>query len=404
MRSIVAALFLIIFAAAAASSYPQDRNKIDSALKAFDAFYVETLKKYSIVGSSFVFVHDNKVVDRQNYGMAHIANNYKVDDNTIFHWASISKTFTGIAIMQLRDRGKLKLDDPIIKYIPELKKVYNPFGDTSEITIAHLLSHTAGFRAGTWPWGGGKPWHPAEPPNWENLVAMMPYTEVEFKPGSKYSYSNPGIVFLGRVIEVITGEDYEVYMDKNVLRPLEMYNSFYDTTPYHMLKHRSHSYRYSLDGKFSEGRFDMGTGVTVSNGGLNSPLGDMVKYLNFLIGDAKKSAVYDTVLKRSSMEEMFQPVMDVLDEPKNGKERKDYIGRTFFIEDNFGQRFIGHSGTQNAFKTHIFYNPATRSGYLIAFNTYNNAAGGDPKATTDRMDQEIKNYLFENVFPLLQKK
>jgi hypothetical protein len=128
----------------------------------------------------------------------------------------------------------------------------------------------------------------------------------------------------------------------------------------------------------------------------------MVKYLNFLIGDPKNSVAYDTVLKRSSLEEMFQPVMDVLDEPKNGKDRKDYIGKTFFIEDNYGQRFIGHSGTQNAFATHLFYNPATRSGYLIAFNTYNNGVGGDPKATTGRMDQELKNYLFENVFPLLQ--
>ena len=397
-------LLLLCFFSSSFSTIPaQDNKKIDEAMKAFDAFYKDELKKYSIVGSSFAFVHDNQVVDKQFYGMAHITNKYPVDEDTIYHWASISKTFTGIAIMQLRDRGRLRLDDPIIKYVPEIKMVHDPYGDTSEITIAQLLSHTAGFRAATFPWGGEKDWYPSEPTKWSQLVAMMPYTEVEFKPGSKYSYSNLGIVFLGQVIERLSGEDFEVYMDKNVLRPLEMYHSFYDTTPYYLLKHRSHSYRISPEGKMTEGRFDMDTGITVSNGGLNAPFPDMIKYLDFLIGNPKKQAEYDVVLKRSSLEEMFNPVMDVLDEPKNGQNRKDFIGTSFFIEDNFGQHFIGHSGYQNAFRTHLFYNPATRSAYIVAYNTYNNGAGSDPKATTDRMDQEIKEYLFQNIFPLLKK-
>ncbi len=382
----------------------QDLDAARSALKDFDKYYAEQLRKYSIVGSSFVFIHDGKALDRQVHGLAHIAQNRKVDDDTIFHWASITKTLTGIAIMQLRDRGKLKLDDPITKFVPEIAKAHNPFGSMDEVTIGRLMSHSAGFRASTWPWGGGKPWHPAEPKSWSDLVTMMPYTEVEFKPGSKYSYSNPGIVFLGRAIEVISGEDFEVYMDKNVLRPLRMFNTYYDTTPPHLLRHRSHSYTYDRSGKFSEGRFDMDTGVTVSNGGLNSPLPDMIKYLNFLIGDSKKQAEYDVVLKRSSLEEMFQPVIDVLDEPKTGRDRRDHMGRSFFIEDNYGQRFIGHSGTQNNFRTHFYINPATRSGYIVAFNTFTVAAGGDPKADTPQLDEDLKNFLFEKVFSRLPKK
>jgi CubicO group peptidase (beta-lactamase class C family) len=153
----------------------------------------------------------------------------------------------------------------------------------------------------------------------------------------------------------------------------------------------------------TEGRFDMDTGITVSNGGLNAPLADMVKYLNFLMGDPKKQEIYDTILKRSSLEEMYQPVMDVLDEPKDGQNRKNFIGKAFFIEDNFGMRFIAHSGYQNAFRTRLFYNPETRTAYIIAYNTYNNGAGNDPKATTDRLDKEIKEYLFQNIFPLFKK-
>ena len=78
------------------------------------------------------------------------------------------------------------------------------FGDMSQVRIRHLMSHSAGFRAATWPWGGDQPWHPFEPTKWEQLVAMMPYTNLEFAPGSKYSYSNPGVIFLGRWIGFTT--------------------------------------------------------------------------------------------------------------------------------------------------------------------------------------------------------
>ncbi len=77
-----------------------------------------------------------------------------------------------------KDAALESLDDPILKYVPELAAVHNPFGPTSAITLRQILSHTAGFRAGTWPFGGDKPWHPHEPAEWSQLVAMMPYTEV----------------------------------------------------------------------------------------------------------------------------------------------------------------------------------------------------------------------------------
>ena len=124
--------------------------------------------------------------------------------------------------MQLRDRGLLSLDDPVVKYVPELRLAHNPFGDIAQVKIRHLMSHSAGFRASTWPWGGDKPWHPFEPTSWEQLVAMLPYTDVQFAPGSKYSYSNPGVIFLGRIIQLLSGDDYEVYVAKNILMPLGM--------------------------------------------------------------------------------------------------------------------------------------------------------------------------------------
>jgi hypothetical protein len=127
----------------------------------------------------------------------------------------------------------------------------------------------------------------------------------------------------------------------------------------------------------------------------------MAKYLMFLIGNPKRQVEYDTILKRSSLEEMFRPVVDVLDEPKDGRNRNDQMGRSFFIEDNFGQRFIGHSGHQNNFALHFYYSPASRAAYIIAFNTWRNGPAADPEANTDRLDKELNEYLFEKVFPLL---
>jgi CubicO group peptidase (beta-lactamase class C family) len=372
----------------------------DAALRGFKELYEQGLQRHGIVGSSFMFVHQGEIVAKYFSGKANIEKQQPVDENTVYHWASITKTFTGIAIMQLRDRGRLKLDDPILKYLPELRAVHNPYGDMSEVTLRQLLSHSAGFRDATWPWGGDKPWHPHEPQRWEQLVAMMPYTEILFKPGSRFSYSNLGIIFLGRVIEDLSGDNYEVYIDKNIFKPLAMYGSYFDATPYHLLKYRSHSY-YRRDGRLEPARFDVDTGITVSNGGLNAPFGDMVKYLNFLLGDPRRQAGYDEVLKRSSLEEMWRSQV-ALPEPPDGRKHKDAMGLTFFIEDNYDQHFIGHSGGQNGFITHFYLQPDSRAGYIVAFNTHAIPTEQNKVQDTRALDRELKEFLFERVFPLFR--
>jgi CubicO group peptidase (beta-lactamase class C family) len=400
-RVVVSLLFAVSLTSSNMADSQTPKN-FAQARREFKTFYEQSMRKHGIVGGSFMLIHDGQVIAQEFFGLADQEKQQPVDEDTIYHWASITKTFTGVAIMQLRDRGLLKLDDPIIKYLPELGSVHNPFGDMSQITIRHLMTHSAGFRAPTWPWGGDKDWHPHEPQYWSQLVAMMPYTEILFKPGSKFSYSNPGIIFLGRVIELITKDDYEVYIDKNIFKPLEMYRAYFDTTPQHLLKHRSHSY-YLKEGKLTPARFDVDTGVTVSNGGLNAPLPDMVKYINFLTGDVKRQPIFDEVLKRSSLEEMFQPQIAIdpgaVIEPE-GQNRKDAMALTFFIEDNFGQHFIGHSGSQNGFISHFYIRPDTRTAYIVAFNTHAMPTDKDSSQDTRRLDREIKDHLFQRIFPL----
>lgn len=364
------AAFALLAPQALGRSTPRPADDFERAYREFKTNYLDELRKAGFVGSSFYFIRDNKVVAKELYGLSDAARGVPVDEETIYHWASVTKTFTGIAIMQLRDRGLLKLDDPVVKYLPELRSVHNPFGDMSEITIRHLMSHSAGFRNPTWVWrDDSKNWQPFEPPGWPQLVAMMPYTEVLFKPGSRYSYSNPGVIYLGRIVELLSREDYEVYIDKNIFKPLEMHRSYFDTTPHHLLKHRSHSY-YVRDGARREARFDADTGITVSNGGLNAPLPDVVRYVNFLLGDASKRVLYDGVLKRSSLEEMWRPQMTAADDFTQGWMRAETsVGLSFFVDEIEGRRYVGHNGDQNGFKAYLSLCPETRTASLLAFNT-----------------------------------
>ena len=381
MARILIALLLTLGAALAAAPAQSPAGWPD-----FLVFYRQALSQHAIVGSSVALLKDGVVVERAHEGMRDRAARTPIDANTIFHWASITKTFTGIAIMRLRDEGRLTLDDPIVKYVPELRKIHNPFGPVEQITIRHLLSHSAGFRGGTWPWGGGEEWQPFEPPGWEQLAGMMPYTRVEFAPGSKYQYSNPGLVFLGRVIEDLAGEPFETHIDKQILRPLGMTRTFFDRAPAFMLADRSHSY-FVTDAGLAEAPFDFDSGITVSNGGLNAPMDDMVKYLGFLTGskDAATAGRYDAILKRASFLEMWKPVVPVSDGVQ--------MGLTFFLERHGGQDYIAHSGGQNGFISHFYLHPSSGLAYIVAFNTQTTSAKDGDRRNTRALDAAVRDWI-----------
>jgi CubicO group peptidase (beta-lactamase class C family) len=359
-------------------------------------FYRAGLERNGIVGGTLVLIDDGRVVLNEMYGEQRLTPPQPVDESTTYHWASVTKTFTGIAIMQLRDRGLLSLDDPLVKYIPELNAVHDPYGPISAITIREAMSHSNGFRDATWPWHVG-PWEPYEPKQWSQLVAMMPYTSVDFPPGSRYRYSNLAVVFLGEIIERVSGDNFEVYMLKNVLGPLGMTHSYYDRSPATLLPYRSHSWDRK-DGKLTEDEFDFDSGITRSNGGLNAPLPDMVRYLSFLLGDPEHQAEYDRILKRSSLEEMWRPILPVTpdDDFPSRPEAKDEVAASFFIHTDRGVRLIGHPGWQNGFRSQMNFDPIARRGYLAVYNT----DAQDAVQNTRRFNIELRDYLIDQFFTL----
>lgn len=335
------------------------RNDKSAAWNALVKKHTDLVASNKIVGSSLIIA--SKHYTLQNHiGFTNKKTKNKTSANTIYHWGSITKTFTGIAIMQLVERKKIKLTDPIIKYVPELKNIYNPFKNTDKITIEQIMTHSAGFRNATWPWGGDKAWHPHEPAHWDQLVSMMPYTEVLFKPGSKYSYSNLAIIFLARVIEKVTKQSYQNYLQKNILTPLGLKNTYLNLTPKKLLKYRSHNYYVNNNNTLDNGP-DLDTGITASNGGLNGSCEDMKSYMKFLLGISANKKV----LKNETLQKMFSPVLFC----NQTGELKEYIGLTFYIIKKGNKIFIGHTGSQKGFMCCMYINPNNNKGVFLAFNT-----------------------------------
>jgi CubicO group peptidase (beta-lactamase class C family) len=345
----------------------------------------EKLSTYDVVGGAILLLEDGRLSRSHHAGYADLEENRPVDDQTIFHWASLTKTMTAIAIMQLRDRGELSLDDPLTDYLPELRAIHNPYGSMDEITIRMALNHSTGLRNPTWPWGGAEEWHPFEPAEWEQLVAMFPYTKVEFEPGSRHSYSNPAIIFLGRIIEQLSGDSWASHVDKHILKPLGMHHSYFNETPAHLLPYRTNSYILT-DGRPEPRGFDFNTGITTSNGGLNASLEDMTRYLSFLL-DHHENGHF--VLSRSSLEELWQKELPISEE--DGVTSSAAL--SFFLEEFDGMRVIGHTGTQWSNYSWFYIHPESGTAVISVTNT-------DGDKNMHRFRDEISRYVFRNLFPL----
>ncbi len=384
----------------------------------FQTRFNAELTQHGVVGGGFAFVHGPAPATQVFFGRQRQDGGPPVDAQTAYNWASITKTFTAIAILQLRDRGLLSLDDPAVRYVPELGRVHDAFGPIDQVTIRDLLTHSGGFRNPTWPWdcddGDNCDWQPFEPTQWSQVAAMLPYTHVAFAPGSRWSYSNPGYVFLGQIIERLSGDDFEVYVDKNILKPLDMRESYFDRAPYFLEEHVSASY-LRAGTTLTPQPFNYDTGITTSNSGLKAPIPDMVKYLRFLIGDPANPR-YEVVLRRRSLEEMWTgllPVEEPGQPPTAYTAGKPKMGLGFFVLEAGGRRYIYHDGDQAGFSAELLLDPAGHSAAILAVNTTDTGAplatpglhpqsNTEPDPTTD-LRLALRAVLIQTIFPAYVK-
>ncbi|MGD1045919.1 MAG: serine hydrolase domain-containing protein [Bacteroidota bacterium] len=174
-------------------------------------------------GMSLVVVKDGKIVYEKGFGWADEPMGIASTPGSVYHWFSLTKIATAIAILQLQEQGKLQLEDSVRTYLPYFNAQY-PSAHSKPVTIQHLLTHSsglpdAGFRIISWIHHDGEP-----SVNQTVLVekVLPDYSKLEFEPGDQTQYTNIGYMVLGAIIEKVTGQTYEDYIREHLLKPLAM--------------------------------------------------------------------------------------------------------------------------------------------------------------------------------------
>ncbi|HEY2836919.1 MAG TPA: serine hydrolase domain-containing protein [Rhizomicrobium sp.] len=402
-RALCAGLIALLAFAAPAAAAP-----LDDFHKVFD----QTMTQHGIVGGGFGFEHGLDRPAEFYFGEARADTHRKAGAETAYSFSSLTKTMTAIAILQLRDRGKLSLDDPAAKYLPELRQVHDAFGPIDAITIRQLLSHSAGFRNPSWPWGCDSApncgWAPFEPTRWSQISAMLPFTNIAFQPGSRWSYSNLGYIFLGQIVARLSGDDYETYIAKNILMPLGMTQSYFDRAPYYLEPYLSASYLRAGPAVTPQ-LLNFDSGITVANSGLKGPISDLRKYLRFLIGDSK-NAIYDIVLKRGSLQEAWTGLLPTTATAGPGGEVPT-MGLSFFVLKVDGHTYVYYNGDEGGFSTTMIVDPDRHGASIMVVNTTDTGppdadpsrpqSNTEPDPKTDLRTQ-LREVLIRDVFPAVK--
>lgn len=156
-------------------------------------------------------------------GVANTRDDAPVTARTMFHYYSVTKLFTSVAILQLVERGQVKLDADVRQYLPEIELRQGFNGEMGELAIEHLLSHSSGFGRETDSLGFHMPSEPATPT--DTLLRRLLRNELKFRPGTDSRYSNVNFALLAAVVERVAGKPFEAYMRDEVLRPLGMHDT-----------------------------------------------------------------------------------------------------------------------------------------------------------------------------------
>lgn len=282
---------------------PARLEKIRKAFPAIDSIYKKIAKDNHFPGLAFGIVVDGKLVHTGNYGYTDIEKKIPVTSSSLFRIASMSKSFTAMAILKLRDEGKLNLDDPAARYIPELKTQKYPTADSPPITIRHLLTHGAGFPEDN-PWGDRQ----LADTDKEFIEFLKKQISFSNPPGLEYEYSNLGFALLGKIVTKVSGKRYQDYIRENIWKPLGMKTTeweFGNIAPDKL----AHGYRW-LNEKWNEEELlhDTPDGSWGAMGSMISSVNEFANYMALhLSAWPPNNSKENGPVKRSSIREMHYP-------------------------------------------------------------------------------------------------
>ena len=249
-----------------------DNPDLQTAIDIFDSWIQLTMHRKHQPGLAVALVHDGELLWGKGYGYGDLEAGTPVTLDTRFRIASISKTFTAVGILQLRDAGKLCLDDPASKYLDWFDLQYE---GAPPITIRNLLTHSSGL-----PRDSHNPmWTDCEAPDWDEFVAEMQKRSPTRAPNDKFAYSNVGYSCLGGIIEAVTGQTWAEYLQENILDRLGMSETCPVPQPDDPLLAKGYS-RLSDDYQREVMPFFLMNGFEAS-ANFASSINDLVKYAAF---------------------------------------------------------------------------------------------------------------------------
>ncbi|MBA4053919.1 MAG: serine hydrolase [Marivirga sp.] len=275
-------------------------EKIRLAIPAVEKIFKTYSAKNHFPGLAFGIVADNKLIHSGGFGSINLKTKVPATPKSIFRIASMTKSFTAMAVLKLRDDGRLNLNDPVSKYIPEMGKITYLTGDSPDITIQNLLTMSAGFPE-------DNPWGDRQLADSEEELLTLIRDDISFAntPSKEFEYSNLGYGMLGIIINKVSGKPYQQYITENILKPLGMNNTYweYEKVPAGLL---ALGYRWE-DGQWKEEQL-LHDGIFGAMGGLITSIEDFSNYVNLhLSAWPPRNGEETGPVKRSSLREMHKP-------------------------------------------------------------------------------------------------
>lgn len=237
--------------------------KIDSSI-------LTVFKDKNGPGAVFMVAHQGKIIYEKAFGKANLELEVDMRTESVFQLGSMTKQFTAIALLMLEEQGKLKVTDPVSKYIPDY-----PAGD--KITIHHLLTHTSGIKDFTKMKSLSEIAQKEMTP--KMMVDFFKNEAMDFAPGEKFVYNNSGYVLLGFLIELTSGENYEAFIKKNIFDKAGMTHSYY-ASDRRLISKRAYGYHKKEPSYVN--KTSISFSVPFSSGSLMSTTGDLLKWQNAL--------------------------------------------------------------------------------------------------------------------------
>lgn len=348
-----------------------EKTEVQSGIELFCAWVDAQMAYSGQPGLSVGVVHDGELVWATGFGLADVENNKAAAPDTIYRIASITKLFTATAVLQLRDAGKLQLDDPVIKHLPWFT-MQNQFEDAPSITIRHLLTHTAGLpREAKFPY-----WQDSKFPSLAQIQAAIGQQETAVPTETRWKYSNLALSLAGAIVAQVSGQAYEAYVQTHILQPLGMDSTFVETiAPNHERLAVGYGRRLPHTLDRSSMPFTDCQGITPA-ANMATTVADLAKFAIFHLGDGMVGE--DKLMRESTLREM-QRVHWLEPEWQAG------WGLGFRILRQKNKTFIGHGGAVLGYRTQLQMCPEEKTAVIVLTN----ADDGNPLQYTEKLFQWV---------------